>query len=126
MGSRSSVLLTSPVADPRRRPGSPRLAGRCDLAVVVDHVDGVVELADAVADDHGITVLCDVDVGLGRTGVSGPAGAVAVADAVDRFPRLRFGGVQGYAGHAQHVPGARPDAGGGRRRPNGWPRRCSP
>ncbi len=104
-GVRVAILVTSPVADPRAMHRVARLAGRCDLAVVTDVVDGVVELADAVVDDHGITVLCDVDVGLGRTGVSGPSDAVAVADAVDRAPGLRFGGVQGYAGHAQHVAG---------------------
>ena len=106
-GAPVSVLLTSPLADPRHAARVAALSTRCDLAVVVDHVDGVVELAGAVAGDPGITVLCDVDVGLGRTGVTGPAGAVAVADAVARFPRLRFGGIQGYAGHAQHVTGRR-------------------
>jgi D-serine deaminase-like pyridoxal phosphate-dependent protein len=71
---------------------------------VVDHVDAVAGLSDAVTDGT-LTVLCDVDVGLGRTGVTGPDAALAVAVAVGRFPSLRFGGVQGYAGHAQHIVG---------------------
>ena len=100
-----SILLTSPLVGARAAARAAALAARCDLRVVVDHVDGVAELAGALGDGRGITVLCDVDVGLGRTGVADPAGAVSVARAVERSPHLRFGGVQGYAGHVQHVPG---------------------
>ena len=81
------------------------LARRCELAVSVDHVDGVAELAAATSGGAPVTVLCDVDVGLGRTGVVGPRAALAVAAAAERAPSLTFGGVQGYAGHAQHISG---------------------
>ena len=50
-------------------------------------------------------MLCDVDVGLGRTGVASPEAALGVAAATASAPSLTFGGVQGYAGHAQHVVG---------------------
>ncbi len=106
---RVDVLITSPLGSPRSAARAADLAGRCDLAVVVDRAAGVDELAD-VADRAGtsLAILCDVDVGLGRTGVSGPEGALEIAEAVSRHGHLRFGGVQGYAGHVQHTP-ARPE-----------------
>jgi D-serine deaminase-like pyridoxal phosphate-dependent protein len=107
-GAPVSVLLTSPPVGPGPMARLAALARRCDLAVAVDHVDGVAELAAATAGGGTVTVLCDVDVGLGRTGVTGPAAALAVAEATAGTSSLTFGGVQGYAGHAQHVPGREP------------------
>jgi D-serine deaminase-like pyridoxal phosphate-dependent protein len=101
-----SVLLTSPVVGRHAAERAAALGARCDLNVAVDHVDGVDELANAL---HGanttIGVLCDVDVGLGRTGVTTPAEALLIAERVARFPQLIFRGVQGYGGHLQHVAG---------------------
>jgi D-serine deaminase-like pyridoxal phosphate-dependent protein len=74
--------------------------------VVVDHGDGVDEVeAAAMAHDTTISVLCDIDVGLGRTGVVGPAEALAIVERVHAATRLRFKGVQGYGGHLQHIAG---------------------
>ena len=103
---RVPVLITSPLAGPATAARARALAGRCDLAVVVDHPDGADELASAEG-DAPLTVLCDVDPGLGRTGVSGPGEARAVVDRVVAAPGLRFGGLQCYGGHLQHVPGRR-------------------
>ncbi len=101
------ILLTSPVADavmPQRL---------CDLAAVdpgfacvVDHRDPVTALGEE-ARRRGIrvSVLIDVDVGLGRTGVSGPGQAVALAEHIRRHPALTLAGVQGYGGHWQHIAG---------------------
>ncbi len=103
---RVSVLLTSPIVGNAVAARASVLADRCDLAVVVDHPAGVEELAEA-ARRAGveISVLCDVDVGLGRTGVLGPTEARSIAGLVRGTSHLRFGGVQGYAGHVQHVSG---------------------
>jgi D-serine deaminase-like pyridoxal phosphate-dependent protein len=100
-----SVLVTSPLGNARSARRAAALAGRCDLSVVVDHVDGVAEVAAAASGGPVVTVLCDVDVGLGRTGVTGPGPALDIAARVEATTSLRFGGVQGYAGHAQHVAG---------------------
>ena len=99
------ILVTSPLGGPRTAGRAAALAGRCRLGVVVDHVDGVAELAAASRGGPEIRVLCDVDVGLGRTGVVGTAAALDIADRIDAVSTLRFGGVQGYAGHAQHIQG---------------------
>ncbi|HVB50748.1 MAG TPA: alanine racemase [Acidimicrobiales bacterium] len=50
-------------------------------------------------------MLCDVDVGLGRTGVAGPAEALHVVELIASIPSLTFAGVQGYGGHLQHIAG---------------------
>jgi D-serine deaminase-like pyridoxal phosphate-dependent protein len=101
-----SVLLTSPLVGRHAAARAVALGARCDLNVVVDHVDGVDELANALAGTNTtIGVLCDVDVGLGRTGVTSPADALHVAERVAHFPRLTFRGVQGYGGQLQHIAG---------------------
>jgi len=100
-----SVLVTSPTAGPAAARRLAGLATRCDLLVAIDHPDGVDELGAAVAEGRGtLGVVCDVDVGLGRTGVSGPAGARAVVDRISRHSGLWLAGVQGYAGQNQHLP----------------------
>lgn len=101
-----SVLLTSPLVGRRSSERAAELAAQCDLIVVVDHCDGIDEL-EAAATTSGTTlsVLCDVDVGFGRTGVIGAAEALAVAERVNMATRLQFEGVQGYAGHLQHIAG---------------------
>jgi len=101
-----SVLLTSPLVGRHSAERAATLAATCDLIVVVDHRDGVDELeAAAMAYDTTFSVLCDVDVGLGRTGVAGAAGALAVVERIFAATRLRFKGVQGYGGHLQHLVG---------------------
>jgi D-serine deaminase-like pyridoxal phosphate-dependent protein len=101
-----SVLLTSPLVGSHAATRAVALASTCDLIVALDHGDAVDELAHAlVGTDTTIAVVCDVDVGLGRTGVTSPDDALLVAQRVERHPQLSFSGVQGYAGHLQHTPG---------------------
>ncbi|MHB8379520.1 MAG: alanine racemase [Acidimicrobiales bacterium] len=104
--SRVSALVTSPLVGPALAQRAVDLGEHCELTVVVDSLDGVDELASATRESNReLSVLCDVDVGLGRTGVAGPSDALRVADRIAASSHLRFGGVQGYAGHLQHVVG---------------------
>lgn len=97
------ILVTSPVATPALAVRAAALAAADpDFAVVVDHPAGVAALAGTGGE---IAVLIDVDVGMGRTGVADAAAAVALADAVAAAPGLRLAGMQGYAGHVQHIAG---------------------
>lgn len=74
--------------------------------VVIDHPDAVEELADAANEARQkLSVLCDVDVGLGRTGVASPLEALDVVRRITSKPSLLFVGVQGYGGHLQHIGG---------------------
>jgi D-serine deaminase-like pyridoxal phosphate-dependent protein len=100
---RLSILITSPT--PRALAGSlADLALECDLLVAVDCVAAVEELAVASAQRSSeVGVLCDVDVGLARTGVVSASDALAVVGAIANAGTLSFAGVQGYAGHVQHL-----------------------
>jgi D-serine deaminase-like pyridoxal phosphate-dependent protein len=76
------------------------------LLLVVDHreqIDGLAIAASAA--EVCLSVLIDIDVGLGRTGVTTPAAAVALAEQIRGRPSLRLAGVQGYGGHWQHMLG---------------------
>jgi D-serine deaminase-like pyridoxal phosphate-dependent protein len=100
-----AILVTSPVAGAFAAERAARLADALDdFRIVVDHVDGVAELAAAATSP--IQVLIDVDVGTGRTGVANPEQAAAVARAILAEPALRLIGMQGYGGHWQHMEGA--------------------
>ena len=100
-----SILVTSPIAGAASAARAAALAARlADFAIVVDHPDGARELGEAAA--APISVIIDVDVGLGRTGVSSPEQAAAVARAIAAQPLLRLRGVQAYGGQWQHLPGA--------------------
>lgn len=99
-----SVLLTSPLADPRKMARIARLvAGVNEIAVVVDHAEQVrwyQEAASACAAALG--VLVDLDVGDHRTGIAPGAPAVELAQAVVSAPNLRFAGLQAYSVRASH------------------------
>jgi len=100
-----AILVTSPIAGALNAERAARLADALpDFRIVVDHVDGVAELAAAAT--APIQVLIDVDVGLGRTGVASPEQAAEVARAIADQPNLILLGVQGYGGAWQHIEGA--------------------
>ncbi|HEX3699996.1 MAG TPA: alanine racemase [Phenylobacterium sp.] len=100
-----SILVTSPIAGALNAERAARLADElADFRIVVDHVDGVAELAAAATGP--IQVLIDVDVGLGRTGVASPEQAAEVARAILAQSALSLIGVQGYGGNWQHMEGA--------------------
>ncbi|WP_293904066.1 alanine racemase [Phenylobacterium sp.] len=100
-----AILVTSPVAGPLQAERAARLAAAIpDFRIVVDHADGVAELAAAATGP--IQVLIDVDPGLGRTGVHDADQAAEVARAIAAQPNLRLLGVQCYGGNWQHMEGA--------------------
>jgi D-serine deaminase-like pyridoxal phosphate-dependent protein len=101
-----SALITSPLVGRALAERALVLAQRCSLLLVADDPDGVRELGALAGDVEGsVGILCDVDVGLGRTGVATVGEALEVAEAVARFSGLRFAGVQGYGGQLQHLAG---------------------
>jgi D-serine deaminase-like pyridoxal phosphate-dependent protein len=106
----AGILVTSPIAGPGPAARAAALAADLpDFRIVVDHVDGVAELAaaaEALHEGGPIQVLIDVDPGMGRTGVHDAAQAVEVWRAIAGRPALRFLGVQCYGGHWQHMEGA--------------------
>ena len=98
------LLLTSPLADPRKMA---RVVATGAM-VVADHVIQV-EWYNAVARAAGRTVdvLVDLDVGDHRTGAASTEQAVEIAKAIDQASHLRLRGLQGYSVSGSH--GATPE-----------------
>lgn len=75
------------------------VAGRIPLTVALDSLAVAEPLAAALrARGTSAEVLVELDVGLGRTGVD-PAGAAALAEALDGLEGLRVAGLSCYPGH---------------------------
>jgi D-serine deaminase-like pyridoxal phosphate-dependent protein len=102
------VLITTPFMGDTKFARVAALNRTADVAIVVDDVRQIACLRDALrAADRRLRVLVDVDVGQWRTGVTQVADAVRLADAIAASPELAFAGIQGFAGHAQHIPDPR-------------------
>jgi D-serine deaminase-like pyridoxal phosphate-dependent protein len=102
------LLLTSPTmgADTADRIG--KLNREHGLLAVVDHPRQVEMLSAAIQPgDPALHLLVDVDVGQRRTGVRSLDDGVRLARMIARQRQLRFAGVQGFAGNAQHIADAR-------------------
>jgi D-serine deaminase-like pyridoxal phosphate-dependent protein len=103
-----SILVTSPIVGALAAERAARLAlALPDFALVVDHEDGVAEIAEAAGKlGASVAVVIDIDPGLGRTGASSTEQVVAIAQAIGKSAALRFLGVQCYGGQWQHLAGA--------------------
>jgi len=98
------VLITGPVVTPAKLD---RLAGLVvaghRVELTVDSEEGA-RLLEAALARRGVSmsVLIDVDPGVGRTGVS-LEDAPRLAALVSSLPHLRLTGIQAYAGNLQHI-----------------------
>ena len=97
----TGILVTSPVAGEQKCRWLAALAERFDVAAVVDDPSSVSLLGRFAG--RPLRLLVDVDVGQERTGVVDTAALVALATRISAEPKLRFAGIQGYAGHVQHI-----------------------
>jgi len=104
------VLIANEVVDAVKLQRIATLARQADVCVAVDAAQAVEALGGA-ARSAGTTVavLVDIDVGLGRCGVSGPAEAVALGAVVERTPGLRLAGIMGYEGRRRAADETRSD-----------------
>jgi len=101
----TDILITNQVVGMRKVERAAVLANRVKLGVCVDHALQVDQLGDA-ATRHGakISVMIEVDVGLGRCGVSSAEAALMLAAQIGTFsPALTLGGIHAYTGGAQHL-----------------------
>jgi D-serine deaminase-like pyridoxal phosphate-dependent protein len=105
-GGLDDILITGEVVGVGKLERLMALAAARRVIQVVDHPRNVEDLARAAA-ARGLVldVLVDVNVGQDRTGVPPGRPAVELAQEVVRHRSLRLRGIQGYAGHLQHVVG---------------------
>lgn len=104
-GGIKDVLVSNQVRNPAkidRLARLPKLGAR--TICCVDMLDNVADLSTAAV-RHGTTIEClvEIDCGAGRCGVKTAAEVVALAQAIDAAPGLRFAGLQAYQGAMQHM-----------------------
>jgi D-serine deaminase-like pyridoxal phosphate-dependent protein len=106
-GGIGSLLVTSPVVSAEGMRRIAALNRLCpDLMIVTDSAANVHDLAGAgAASGRPLKILIDLDVGQHRTGIAPGESALALAAAIAATPHLILAGIQGYAGHLQHVHG---------------------
>jgi D-serine deaminase-like pyridoxal phosphate-dependent protein len=99
------ILMAYPVVDPVRARAIAAHAGAAMMRVALDTAVAI-EAIGAAARAAGTTigVLVDLDVGMGRTGVSTPAALATLAQAVAETPSLRLDGIFCYPGHVWAPP----------------------
>jgi D-serine deaminase-like pyridoxal phosphate-dependent protein len=98
------LMLTTPVMSASAFARLAKLNREHGLMGIVDHPAQVEALAATLQPgDPPCGVLVDVDVGQARTGVVETVDGVRLARIIAQQPKLRFAGVQGFAGNAQHT-----------------------
>jgi 3-hydroxy-D-aspartate aldolase len=104
-GVARGLLITSPVVSAPAIERLMLLNRRTEnLMCVVDNPLNVAALgAAARRSGRPLAVILDIDTGMHRTGVSSPAAALAVFEAIRAEPALRYLGVQFYCGADQHI-----------------------
>jgi len=99
-GGVTGLLLTSPVADPRK---IERIV-ETGAMVVVDHIQQAEWYRDAARHaGRKVGVLVDLDVGDHRTGAASTAQALEIAEVVDRAGHLQLRGLQAYSVVGSHA-----------------------
>jgi D-serine deaminase-like pyridoxal phosphate-dependent protein len=99
------VLITSPVVTPTMIERLVTLNLRAkDLMIAADNPANVDALAAASSKaGRTLSVVVEFDVGQGRTGTTSEDAAVDLAHRIKASQHLRYGGVQAYYGHFQHI-----------------------
>jgi D-serine deaminase-like pyridoxal phosphate-dependent protein len=93
------VLVANEVIQAGKLARLAALARRARVGVALDSAEGVRALGEAARRaGTELLALVDVDVGLGRCGVAGPAAAVELGRVVERTRGLRLAGIMGYEG----------------------------
>lgn len=101
LGSGAADLLVAyPVIGQRKLSRLAAVARQTRVTVALDSALAARQLSDA-AREHQVTfgVLAEIDVGLGRVGVTPGEELLALAQAIERLPGLRFLGITFYPGH---------------------------
>jgi D-serine deaminase-like pyridoxal phosphate-dependent protein len=95
-----NILIANQIVGPLKIRRLIELCRRADPLVVVDSVDNASMLSQSGATAGvSIGVLVEVDVGMGRCGVTPGKPALELARLVASLPGMRFEGLQGYEGH---------------------------
>ena len=101
----NNILITSPVIGAGKLDRLMQLL-ECGavIAVVVDDQEHAASMAaTAHRSGHVLDVLIDVDLGMGRTGISNIESAVQLVNTVCDREGISYRGIQAYSGRVQHI-----------------------
>src|SRR5690606_36332825 len=95
-GGVPQIHLTTPVGQSRHFSELAALhANGLDLMVVVDHIDQLPQWKTALgAVSRPLPVLVDIDIGMGRTGVTSSQAAIDLARQLKAYACFKYAGVQ--------------------------------
>jgi len=96
------LLIAYPIIGHRKLERLMKVASRTRLTVALDHLLPARQLSDAAREAQvKIGVLAEVDVGLGRVGVSPGSQLVELVEGIQRLAHLSFEGIAFYPGHVR-------------------------
>src|SRR5262249_24789614 len=99
----TDVLVAYPIIGHTKLGRLMEVARRTQVTVALDNLFGARQLSDAArAAQVEVGVLAELDVGLGRVGVS-PGQVLALAQAMEKLPHLRFEGITFYPGQIKSL-----------------------
>lgn len=99
-----NVLIANQVIGAIKCERLARLATRATVSVAVDHIEQALAISRAAtAVGSIVSLLVEVDIGMGRCGVQPGQPAVELAQRVATLPGARFAGLQAYEGHLVNV-----------------------
>jgi len=103
-GGVKDVLISNEVVGASKLKKVARLAKNAKVTICVDHPVNVLDLDAAASEENAIIhVLVEINVGANRCGIEPGEPAVELAKLVQKCRNLRFDGIQGYHGLAQHI-----------------------
>ncbi len=103
-GGVPDILVSNQVVGAAKLARFAALSRLARLAICVDHPVQVTALEQAAeAAGQRLTLLVEIDVGMGRCGVVAGPEALALCQRIAGSRHLRFGGLQAYNGRAQHL-----------------------
>tara|TARA_B100000686_G_C16798316_1_gene984072 strand:- start:1301 stop:2446 length:1146 start_codon:yes stop_codon:yes gene_type:complete len=101
----SGVLITSPIVTSQKIQELMRLQSYGNSIIVTSDNNKNIRLLNDIVGEarQKLDVIIDIDVGLNRTGASDIESSILLAKLVNSSKNLNFVGIQGYAGHLQHL-----------------------
>jgi 3-hydroxy-D-aspartate aldolase len=101
----NNILITSPVIGAGKLDRLMQLLERgAVVAVVVDDQEHAASVAAAAhRSGHVLDMLIDVDLGMGRTGISNIESALQLVNVVCDAEGISYRGIQAYSGRVQHI-----------------------
>jgi len=98
------ILIANQVVGQQKVARLARLAREANLTVAVDHIEQVEAIAAAAREAKAqVHLLIEVDIGMGRCGVTPGDAAVALAEQIALVEGVRLAGLQAYEGHLVNV-----------------------